>query len=241
MKRTGVKVYWRDNDSGSKGVADRVAYEDFSRHQDERLCAQRNCVDEVLLDGLDELIGSTEDDMFNVLHILGSHGPSYYKRSPASLKAFLPECTQDNVQDCSRETIVNAYDNTIVYTDYVIVRLVELLQKQQADTAMLYLSDHGESLGENGIYLHGLPYALAPQEQTHVPMQFWASPEFAKAHHLDNAHLALRGAEPHSHDNLFHSLLGLFRVRTGVYVKSLDLFVSENSTAAESINDRNRI
>lgn len=228
LQRTGVKVVWRDNDSGSKGVADRVVYEDFSKRTGSDFCSEGNCYDEVLLEGFDELIRNTREDLLVVLHIKGSHGPSYYKRSPAGLKAFTPECTQDNVQDCPRETIVNAYDNTIVYTDYLLGKIIDLLRTEDADSAMLYVSDHGESLGENGIYLHGLPYLLAPREQTQVPMQFWASEKFLADHSIDKATLLASQEEPYSHDNLFHSLLGLFKVRTSLYRSELDLFTNQN-------------
>ena len=228
LQRTKVKVFWRDNDSGSKGVGDRVVYKDFSKHQDANLCSDDNCFDEVLLSGLADLIKKTPGDMLIVLHLKGSHGPSYYKRSPADLKVFTPECTQDNVQDCPQQTIVNAYDNTIVYTDYVLSKVITLLQAQNSSTAMLYLSDHGESLGENGIYLHGLPYAFAPKEQTHVPMEFWASKDFLAEHHLDRSNLLAKRNGHYSHDNLFHSMLGLFNVKTSIYRKELDLFLDEN-------------
>lgn len=228
LQRTGVKVIWRDNDTGSKHVADRVVYEDFSKRIDTPFCSDDNCYDEVLLDELDSLLQSTQDDMLIVLHIKGSHGPSYYKRTPANLKVFLPECTQDNVQDCPRETIVNAYDNTIVYTDYLLGKVIDILKVQDADTAMLYLSDHGESLGENGIYLHGLPYALAPAEQTHVPMIFWGSDQFLANHQLNRPSLQAKSNEPYSQDYLFHSMLGLFHVRTGLYRQDLDLFRSHD-------------
>jgi lipid A ethanolaminephosphotransferase len=227
LQRTGVNVVWRDNDSGSKKVADRVTYEDFSKRKNSPFCSEDNCYDEVLLDGLDDLIRNTQRDMLVVLHVKGSHGPSYYKRSPANLKVFTPECTQDNIQDCPQQTIVNAYDNTIVYTDYVLSKVIDLLQAQNSATAMLYVSDHGESLGESGLYLHGLPYALAPAEQTHVPMQFWASKEFLADHHLDQKSLLAKRSAPYSHDNLFHSMLGLFKIRTAIYRSDLDVFSSE--------------
>lgn len=178
----------------------------------------------MLLKDLDQLISYSQEDLLIVMHILGSHGPSYYKRTPKEFKPFLPECSQDNVQDCPRETIVNAYDNTIVYTDYVLSRMVELLEKEGGSTALLYISDHGESLGENGIYLHGLPYAFAPEEQTHVPMQFWASAAFSRVHGIDLASLQARRQTTFSHDNLFHTMLGLYRVKTAIYNPDLDIF-----------------
>jgi lipid A ethanolaminephosphotransferase len=229
LQRTGVKVVWRDNNSGSKGVADRVSYEDFSHRADLAFCSDDNCYDEVLLQGLDELIRSSPGDLLVVLHLQGSHGPAYYKRSPPAFKVFMPECTRDNVQDCPQQTIVNAYDNTIVYTDYVLSKLIDILQVQAANTAMLYVSDHGESLGENGIYLHGLPYYLAPAEQKQVPMIFWASDSFFSAQKIDRALISAKRTMPMSHDNLFHSILGLFHVHTGVYQAGLDIFAGSRS------------
>jgi len=224
LQRTGVEVDWRDNDSGSKGVARRVNYENFSDSTDTRFCSNGNCYDEILVSGLDEMIKKSQNDTLIVLHLKGSHGPSYYKRSPEAIKAFSPECAQDSVQDCTQQAIVNAYDNTIVYTDYILSKVVNLLQAQATDTAMLYISDHGESLGENGIYLHGLPYAIAPNEQTHVPMIFWGSDGFLMDHHIDRDILISRQNRHYSQDYVFHSLLGLFNIRTHVYQKNLDLF-----------------
>ena len=226
LQHTGVKVVWLDNNSGSKGVAEWVDYEDLSRRDDARFCRSDNCYDEILLERLEELIGGSTADTLIVLHLKGSHGPSYYKRSPPAYKAFLPECTRDNVQDCPQQTIVNAYDNTIVYTDFVLARLVDLLKAQNSATAMLYVSDHGESLGENGIYLHGLPYALAPDNQTHVPMIFWGSDRFLSEKQIDLPALNILSKAHYSHDNLFHSMLGLFAVKTEIYRPELDMFAA---------------
>jgi len=224
LQRTGVKVVWRDNDAGSKGVADRVAYEDLSQSDDAALCAAGNCYDEILLQGLEQEISAGTGDMLIVLHLKGSHGPSYYKRTPPEQKIYLPECSLDNIQDCSRETIVNAYDNTIRYTDYLLAKLIDTLAARNEASALLYVSDHGESLGENGLYLHGLPYAIAPEEQTRVPMLFWASDAFVQQKHLDMPGLQQVRNAPLSHDVVFHSLLDLFDVNTGVYRSGLDLF-----------------
>lgn len=224
LQRSGVSVVWRDNNSGSKGVADRVTYQNLAQSADSRLCSSGECYDEILLKDLDKLINQGTGDMLIVLHQKGSHGPSYYKRSPDSSKAFLPECSQDNVQDCDSRSIVNAYDNSILYTDHVLAKLIDLLKSRSSATAMIYVSDHGESLGENNIYLHGLPYAIAPKEQTHVPLLFWASPAFLREQGIDGKRLKQQQHAGYSHDNLFHSVLGLFHVRTRIYRPELDLF-----------------
>jgi lipid A ethanolaminephosphotransferase len=229
MQRVGVKVFWRDNNSGSKGIADRVNYEDLSSRKDDTLCSSGECYDEILLKDLGKVLNQNSGDTLIVLHQKGSHGPSYYKRSPKDFKSFLPECTQDNVQDCDRQTIINAYDNTIVYTDYVLAKLIDILKSQPYATAMLYVSDHGESLGENNIYLHGLPYVIAPEQQTHVPMVFWASGKFLNEKNIDPAHLTGQQHSPFTHDNLFHSLLGLFRIKTELTARTLTYFMPIHS------------
>jgi len=161
-----------------------------------------------------------------VLHQQGSHGPAYHKRSPDAFKKFLPECAGAAVEDCTRDEIVNAYDNTILYTDFVLGRLIRLLESvtDRFDVAMVYVSDHGESLGEGGLYLHGLPWLLAPNEQTHVPMLMWLSDGFNADRGIDRVCLERRRHESHSHDHLFHSVLGLFDVKSRIYEPELDLF-----------------
>src|SRR3546814_603524 len=155
LQRIGVQVQWRDNNSDSKGVALRVPHSDFRKHRMAGLCTSDSCFDEVLLDGLDSMLEDSHGDRILVLHLLGSHGPSYYKRYPSAFRRFTPDCAQDDVQRCSRDTIINAYDNTMVYTDHVLAKLIAILQKHETLIAptLVYLSDHGESLGEDGLYL----------------------------------------------------------------------------------------
>lgn len=226
LQRTGISVLWRDNNSGCKSACDRVPTLAGSALHHPAHCTDEGCFDEVLLEGLPEWIDALAGDAFVVLHQQGSHGPAYHKRSPPSFKRFLPECASAAVENCSRAEIVNAYDNTIVYTDYVLAHLIAMLQKEAArfDVAMLYVSDHGESLGENGLYLHGLPWLLAPEEQTRVPMVAWLSDGFAAGLHVDRSCLAQRRHDRLSHDHVFHSILGVYDIRTGIYSRDLDLF-----------------
>lgn len=226
LKHAGIDVLWRDNNSGCKEVCSRVAYEDLSNLKLADLCNKEECYDEVLLEGLQKYIDALSANALIVLHQKGSHGPAYYKRTPENAKVFKPECTEANVQNCSQESIVNAYDNTIRYTDHVLALLIDLLQKnaETRDTALIYMSDHGESLGENGVYLHGFPYILAPEEQKHVPFVAWFSAPFSEHQHLDVNCVGEHRKEHYSHDNLFDTLLGLFDVETSVYRADHDIF-----------------
>jgi len=224
LQRTGVNVLWRDNNSGSKGVATRVPLESLANEKDAAFCSTEECLDEILLKDLDGVLANNQGDMLLVLHQKGSHGPSYYKRSPENRKLYRPECTQDNVQDCDPQSIINAYDNTIVYTDYFLARLIKRLQKENYPAAMLYVSDHGESLGENNIYLHGLPHAIAPEQQTHIPMVFWGSDSFLRDKGIDSTVLRNHLGDHFSHDFIFHTLLGIFGVKTELYRPELYLF-----------------
>jgi lipid A ethanolaminephosphotransferase len=225
LARAGVGVHWRDNQSGCKGLCaglpnDRVVDLDLPG-----LCADGRCLDEGLLHGLDERLERARGVQLLVLHQLGNHGPSYFRRYPPAFERFQPACRQDDLRRCTREQIVNAYDNALLYTDHVLASLIDTLQAHadQVDSALLYVSDHGESLGENNLFLHGIPYAIAPREQLQVPMVLWTSPGFAAAAALDLECLRRRSREPAQHDHLFHTLLGLLDVRTSLYEPDWDL------------------
>jgi len=229
LSHAGFGVIWRDNNSGCKGVCDRVKYEDLSRPDGSNPhCSGDECYDERLLDGLPELLRKSSKDMVVILHQKGSHGPAYASRYPRGFGRFGPVCTSNDFDTCSRESIMAAYDNTILYTDYFLSKTIDQLRAMaeagEADTAMLYFSDHGESLGENNVYLHGAPYMFAPSEQTHVPMMLWMSDAFGDRFRIDRRCLNARRGEPLSHDNMFHSVLGMLDVNTAVLNPRLDMF-----------------
>lgn len=217
LSHAGVEILWRDNNSNSKGVADRVTYQDFKTSQNNPVC-DVECRDLGMLDGLQDYINTHKDkDILIVLHAMGSHGPAYYKRYPKEFEKFSPVCETNQFDKCSDEMISNAYDNTIVYTDYFLSQIIVLLKKNQThNSALFYMSDHGESLGEKGLYLHGMPYFIAPKEQTHVASIAWFDKQFSKQRIKDKRDLAL------SHDGLFHTLLGLFDIKSKVYEQKLD-------------------
>ncbi len=226
LDHAGVKVLWRDNNSDSKGVALRVQYEDFKHMGNKAFCDTTECRDEGMLYKLQEFIDKTDNNnILIVLHQMGNHGPAYYKRYPKAFEKFLPACETNQLQDCTQEEINNAYDNALLYTDYFLAKTIDFLDanSKNMDTAMLYLSDHGESLGENGIYLHGVPYFIAPQAQTHVPEIVW----FSESFDVNTTNLKRDKDKLFSQDNLFDSLLGLFNVTTKVYKKELDMFSQE--------------
>jgi len=205
-----VNILWRDNNSDSKGVATRVAYENFKTPSLNTVCDEE-CRDIGMLGGLDQYINDRKGkDMLIVLHQMGNHGPAYYKRYPAGFERFTPVCKSDDLGKCSDEQIKNAYDNAIVYTDYFLSQVIGLLKRHDSEfeTAMLYLSDHGESLGEYGVYLHGAPYDFAPRAQTHIPAIIWMGSNFD--FRLDQ----LRPYESHSfsQDDLFCTLLMAYEV-----------------------------
>jgi lipid A ethanolaminephosphotransferase len=234
-QHAGLAVLWLDNQAGCKGVCERVPNA-FARDVPAgvaplppALCADGDCLDEALLHGLDERLAALPAErrtrgVLLVLHQMGSHGPAYYKRSPPERKPFMPECSTNVLQQCEHDTLINAYDNSIAYTDHVLASSIHWLQGQTAryDPALLYLSDHGESLGENNLYLHGLPYALAPREQTHVPMLAWFAPQTISGAAL--ACVAARRDIALTHDHLFHSVMGLLGLRAAEYRADLDAF-----------------
>ena len=237
LKRAGLDVIWRDNQSGCKGTCDRVTLDDVSNLKDPVLCADSECRDEILLQGLQHFIDNLNKDTVLVLHQMGSHGPEYFKRYPKEFEHFTPVCESNALNNCSRDSIVNGYDNTLVYTDHVLSTLIDLLRKNQGkvDTAMLYLSDHGESLGEYNLYLHGTPYMLAPEQQKHVAMLAWFSDNYQKSFSVDTHCLQLGRDKPLSQDNLFHSMLGLLEVNSKVYDQGLDMFAGCRGTVVDGV------
>lgn len=212
LQRTGVAVIWRDNNSDSKDVATRVRYEDYQSPALNPMC-DRECRDVGMLEGLDRVIaGQKNSDVLIVLHQMGNHGPEYYRRYPEAFERYVPVCTQSQLKKCTREAVDNAYDNAILYTDFFLSRAIALLKKHDAqfETMMLYVSDHGESLGENGIYLHAAPYETAPIEQKHIPVILWLGAQFG----LDPAWGQSLKELPVSHDDLFCTLMAGYRIQT---------------------------
>lgn len=229
VKRTGVPVIWRDNNAGCMGACVRTGMISLEFEKDPVLCADGECHDNILLKDFNTVLPqSAGSATFLVLHQKGSHGPAYFKRYPESARHFTPDCRIESVQRCTREEVINAYDNTIVYTDSMLADLIEQLRSHQdsVNSVMIYVSDHGESLGENGIFLHGLPRGLAPDEQTHVPMMAWFSAQAPAALNLDLACVKAASIKSGSHDNLFDSILNLLSIRTAAYKPAQDLFAA---------------
>jgi lipid A ethanolaminephosphotransferase len=250
LRRTGYEVLWLDNNSGCKGVCARVPSQDMNNAKHPTLCSSEGCFDEILADGLGARIKAMSaanpktKGVVVVLHQVGSHGPAYYKRSPQGAKRFLPECQTNVLQQCSVEEIGNAYDNSIAYTDLVLDRVIEELSQLPKPLApgMIYVSDHGESLGEGNNYLHGLPYAIAPEVQKHVPMFMWMSPGLLAWRNIEPACLKQQTPNAFSHDNLYHTVLELMDVSSTTYQEAKDILepcekagsdVSQHNTAKE--------
>lgn len=212
LSHAGVKVKWWDNNTGDKGIANRVESAAVTTLVPP---CDGECTDEVFLDLVRREMAEMTEDTVLVLHQIGSHGPAYHLRYPKDREWFAPACHSTEFADCTGEEIVNAYDNSIVYTDHVLASTIDLLAGQdRVIPALLYVSDHGESLGENGLYLHGAPYFMAPSTQTQVPMVMWLSEAYAAAFDVDTACLRDQAKLPASHDNLFSSVLGLMDIRT---------------------------
>jgi lipid A ethanolaminephosphotransferase len=231
LQRAGLAVLWLDNQSGCKGLCERVANAMANRPAGgdaallDGLCDGEECLDEALLRGLDRRLAELPAErrargVVLVLHQMGSHGPAYAKRSPPGHKPFVPECTTTVLQQCAPADLVNAYDNSIAYTDHVLAQAIGWLgrQAERHDPALLYVSDHGESLGEGNVFLHGMPWTVAPRTQTHVPMLLWLGTRGSLADCLQ----AGRDA-PLSHDHVFHTVRGLVGVHAAEYRPALDV------------------
>lgn len=241
LQHAGLAVLWLDNQPGGcKGVCDRVPTIDHTRLHVPELCPGGECFDEVMLRGLEERIAQLPAErrakgVVVFMHQMGSHGPAYYRRTPAPFKRFMPECATNALQQCARDEVVNAYDNTLLYTDHFLASAIDWLKRQEASsaTALVYVSDHGESLGENNIYLHGLPYRLAPDAQKRVPWITWLSPAFVQRSGIAPECLRGKRDERLSHDHYFHSALGLLGVQTQLYERAYDIHASCRAVPAQ--------
>ena len=231
-QRAGYQVTWIDNNSGCKGVCARIKHyispKDDPRYQ--KWCEKNECRDGILIDALADYLKALDVEHLKqsqliVLHQMGSHGPAYYKRYPAEFKKFTPTCETNNIQNCDHQALVNTYDNTILYTDHILASTIGLLKQQPVASSMLYLSDHGESTGESGLYLHGTPYMVAPEQQTHIPMLFWFSSQWSDQSKIYQC-LSEYKDSAWSQDNLFPTLLGLLNIQTQVLDPKLNMLSS---------------
>ncbi|WP_010432095.1 phosphoethanolamine transferase [Vibrio cyclitrophicus] len=227
MNRAGIHSIWREHDGGDKAVAHRIKEMTLVAKDSDPLCNNDVCYDTAMLESFEQDTQDLKQDSIIFYHISGSHGPTYYERYPEEHRKFMPDCPRSDIENCTKEQVLNTYDNTILYTDFFLSQAIKKLEKltDKYNVALMYISDHGESLGENGVYLHGMPYSLAPKEQTHVPMILWMSDDFATEKGLSDTCLRKEGKEQSfSHDNLFDSLLGLMDVQTKEYREEQDIF-----------------
>ena len=218
LHKQGVNIVWRDNNSSSKGVADRLTFEDYKTSKLNPSC-DSECRDIGMLDGFDKLIksDSAPKNTLILLHQMGNHGPAYYHRYPKGFETFKPVCMTNELSKCDSQSVINGYDNALRYTDYFLNSVIETLKpyEQAYDVVMVYMSDHGESLGENNIYLHGLPYTIAPSAQKHIPLIVW-SPTNNGIDSNSNKKTSLNNMidQPVSHDFITPTLLSFFNITT---------------------------
>ena len=247
LKSAGFRVEWRENNTGSQGVAVRIKSIEYSKgwpryvsstqaggqtqsqpHPDPDLCRSGTCFDEIMLAGLAEELKAIEQDTAIVFHQMGSHGPAYWQRYPDRFEDFKPVCRTVEFGRCARDEIVNAYDNSIRYTDHNLAEQIRLLKAMsgQADSLLVYASDHGESLGEKGLYLHGAPYFMAPDEQTRVPFLIWMSDGYRQRFSINSGCLRAKRGEAVSHDNIYHTVIGGLGISNQVYDASRNILAT---------------
>lgn len=228
LQRHGINVFWFSNNWGEPKI-NVSYYKKLSQLKKEcgSLCADQN-YDSLMIQGLKEEFKKNKDlqDSNNliVFHMMGSHGPLYYLRYPPEFEVFKPTCKSVELQKCSSQELINAYDNTILYTDYFLHEIISFLSSfKKMSSVMIYISDHGESLGEYGFYLHGAPYSIAPDFQKDIPFIVWMSDEFKKRRQIyPKKDFKLK--EVLSQSYIFHSIMGAFKMKSDIYDSSKDIF-----------------
>ena len=207
----------------------------------EELRSDTNPPDEDLVDETDRLLAECAEGekTLIVLHTYGSHF-RYNERYPRSSARFLPDDAMDATPS-NRESLVNAYDNTIVYTDSVLDALITILDHRNVNAAMLYTSDHGENIFDDskGLFLHASPRPSA--HELHVPLMIWLSDEYRNSYpQTDSILNANRSQRVFTSASVFHTMLGIGGISTQAYTDSLSLVSPEfRSGAYHYLTDRN--
>ena len=215
LNRNQVDVIWRSTNWGEPPVHIKNYFNKEALQKD---CIGDSCqYDEILLKGLKEQILSCKSNkVFVVLHTSTSHGPSYSKKYPKRFETFKPVCNSVELGNCSQTELINAYDNTIVYTDYILHELIENLKEmQEYKSSMFFVSDHGESLGEKNLYMHGMPRSIAPKEQYEIPFLVWLS---------DNSNKQLKPLPELNQNHVFHSVLNFLGLQSPIYDEQMNIF-----------------
>lgn len=214
LYRNNVDVIWKTTNWGEPPVH-------IKEFLDKKIltanCEGAHCqYDEILLAGLKErILASTKDKILIVLHTSTSHGPTYSQKYPPQFETFKPVCNSVELGNCSHQELINAYDNTIVYTDYILHRVIENLKElTDFNSTMLFVSDHGESLGEKNLYMHGLPMSIAPKEQYDIPFIVWVS----------NNSKQLKPNESVTQNHVFHSVLNFLAIESPVYKEEMNIY-----------------
>ena len=229
IARAGFDAQWWDNNTGDQSIM-RSLPQGWSRVDaawDPAACAAGECTDEIFLPLLEKTLAEAQKNTVLVLHMIGSHGPAYYLRYPEARRLFTPDCRTAEFDKCSQDEIINAYDNSIAQTDYVLAQAIDMMAAAtRVDAGLLYMSDHGESLGEGGVYLHGMPKLFAPETQTSVPFLIWLGQGYQARLGVAQDCLATKTRDRMTHDVFFHTVLGLLDVQTSIKDPALDISAS---------------
>ncbi|MFP6282835.1 phosphoethanolamine--lipid A transferase EptA [Helicobacter pylori] len=221
LTKAGIKVFWYSANDGEKNVKVTSYRKNYELIQKCPNCEAIAPYDESLLYNLPDLLKEhSNENVLLILHLAGSHGPNYDNKVPLNFRVFKPYCSSADLSSCSKESLINAYDNTIFYNDYLLDKIISMLEKAKQPALMIYLSDHGESLGEEAFYLHGIPKSIAPKEQYEIPFIVYANDLFKEKHSI------IQTQTPINQNVIFHSVLGVFldfKNPSVVYRPSLDL------------------
>lgn len=214
LYRHGVDVIWRSTNWGEpplhiEKIYNKKTLKNMFPDADERY-------DGLLIEGLKEEISSCKKEkQLIVLHTGTSHGPTYNLKYPAEFEVFKPACNTVEISTADKQELINAYDNTILYTDYLLHSVIEILKEiPDRRCCMIFVSDHGESLGEDNLFMHGMPKNIAPREQFEIPFIVW--------HNDDNTQM--KNLEEVEQYFVFHSIMNWFGMQSPVYNENMNFF-----------------
>ncbi len=218
MSRNGVDVTWRTSNWGEPPVHIKKYYK--VKDLKEKFPQADGKYDAILLEGLKEEILSNENDkLLVVLHTSTSHGPTYSTKYPKEFEVFTPVCETVEASKSNQQELINAYDNSVIYTDWLIHSVIQILRDiPQRRACMMFVSDHGESLGEANLYMHGVPARIAPKEQLEIPFIVWCSDDT----------LSIDDSKEVDQYHVFHSVMSFLGLESPIYNPALDIFAAND-------------
>lgn len=220
LNKANIQTNWIGNQTPEKSYETFIKQSSFNTILDplhSELSFQKS-YDENLLP-IFKNVFKPNQNQFTVLHMMGSHW-WYETRYPEKFRNFKPVIKSKHVNSNSKEEMINSYDNTILYLDYFINETIKYIEAKNSNSLIIYLSDHGEILGENNLWLHAQP----EKASENPAMLIWYSEKFKQQNEAIISRLQSHKNRTIPLDFFFHSILELYKIDGIPYDKQKVIF-----------------